>query len=65
MGYRFLKQPDKNYPDTEGPDVKYVWNLKGSENQPAQEPEATAQEPQNLSENLIKNIVSKHLRSRL
>jgi hypothetical protein len=44
-------------------DVKYVWE-KNDEPE-IQQPETQAQEPTQLSEDFIKKIVSKHLRSKL
>lgn len=72
LGYAFEKQKDKQYDEDDGQEIKYKWT-KSSTVQPTQaapvsggageEPEAA--QPQNLSESFIKNIVSKHLRSRL
>lgn len=72
LGFAFEKQKDKEYDEDDGKEIKYKWTKRAA-NPPAQatpdtvgageEPEAA--QPQNLSENLIKNIVSKHLRSRL
>lgn len=75
LGFRFEKQKDKDY-DDDGEEIKYKWTKKSaSEPQQAapdtggmgEEPEAAqpAPEPQQISENFIKNIVSKHLRSKL
>jgi hypothetical protein len=61
LGYSFLKQKDKRYVPGEK-DEKYVW-IK--ERQPQGEPQGQTQEPAQLSEQFIKNIVSKHLRSKL
>jgi hypothetical protein len=56
LGYSYMKQKDKDYVPGEA-DEKYVW-IKNKEAQPAAE-------PQQLREDFIKNIVGKHLRSRL
>ena len=62
LGYEFLKQKDKRYVPGEK-DEKYVW-IK--EEQPdGQQPETQPEEPTQLSEDFIKKIVSKHLRSKL
>ena len=62
LGYSFLKQKDKRYVPGEK-DEKYVW-IK--EEQPVgQQPETQPEEPTQLSEDFIKKIVSKHLRSKL
>ena len=65
LGYSFLKQKDKRYVPGEK-DEKYVWieNPK-EESQPETQPQNPPQEPAQLSEQFIKNIVSKHLRSKL
>jgi hypothetical protein len=69
LGYSYMKQKDKKYIPLED-DVKYVWekNTESEVQQPEtgeQEPETQAQEPTQLSEDFIKKIVSKHLRSKL
>jgi len=71
LGFRFEKQKDKDY-DDDGEEIKYKWT-KTVAAQPAQAAaetggtgeESPAPQPQQISENLIKNIVSKHLRSKL
>ena len=69
LGYSYMKQKDKQYIPLER-DEKYVWEknkepeVQQPETQP-QEPETQAQEPTQLSEDFIKKIVSKHLRSKL
>jgi hypothetical protein len=62
LGYSYMKQKDKKYIPLED-DVKYVWE-KNDESE-VQQPETQAQEPTQLSEDFIKKIVSKHLRSKL
>jgi hypothetical protein len=53
-GYQLSNdEHDKRYGD------KYVWRKEGNQGQPA------AAEPQQISEEFIKNIVGKHLRSKL
>ena len=62
LGYSYMKQKDKKYIPLED-DVKYVWE-KNTESE-VQQPETQSQEPTQLSEDFIKKIVSKHLRSKL
>jgi hypothetical protein len=57
LGYQFEKEKDR---DREDYSEKYVWVKK-----PEQPAAAPATEPSQLSEEKIKNIVSKHLYSRL
>ena len=69
LGYSYMKQKDKQYIPLER-DEKYVWekNKEPEVQQPEtgeQQPETQAQEPTQLSEDFIKKIVSKHLRSKL
>ena len=65
LGYSFLKQKDKRYVPGEK-DEKYVWIEEPQPvgQQPAAQPQQP-QEPAQLSEDFIKNIVGKHLRSKL
>jgi hypothetical protein len=62
LGYEFMKQKDKRYVSGEK-DEKYVWIKK--EESVEQQPETQPEEPTQLSEDFIKKIVSKHLRSKL
>lgn len=69
LGYSYMKQKDKKYIPLED-DVKYVWekNRESEVQEPEtgeEQPETQAQEPTQLSEDFIKKIVSKHLRSKL